>query len=74
MGYGLLNLEPNPPMPLLLWYGPAFSVAAWVAADSKRTRIVGAYDAGFLFYITWPLTVEWYAVRSRGRAGWWLAA
>jgi hypothetical protein len=74
MGYGLLELEPTPPMPLLLWYGPAIGVATWLAADSKRTRLVGAYDAGLLFYVTWPLTLPWYAVRTRGRAGWGLAA
>jgi hypothetical protein len=74
MGYGLFELEPTPPMPVLLWYGPAIAVATWLAADSRRTRVVGVYDAGFLFYITWPVTLPWYALRTRGRAGWGLAA
>jgi hypothetical protein len=32
------------------------------------------YDAGLLFYVTWPLSVPRYVVRTRGRAGWGLAA
>jgi hypothetical protein len=72
--YGLLGLEPAKGMALLLGYGPGLAVAFWLAADSKRTRLVNAYDAGLFFYLTWPLTIPWYAVRTRGRAGWRLAA
>jgi hypothetical protein len=74
MGYGLLELEPTPPMPLLLLYGPGIAVITWLVADSKRTGVAGVYDAGLLFYVTWPLSVPWYVVRTRGRAGWGLAA
>lgn len=49
-------------------------MAWWLAADSKRTRVVSAYDAGLFFYLTWPFTLPWYAIRSRGRQGWVLAA
>jgi hypothetical protein len=73
-GYGALELEPSPGMAFLLGWGPAIAVAWWLAADSKRTRVVGAYDSGLFFYLTWPLTLPWYALRSRGRDGWTLAA
>ena len=72
--YGALELAAAPIMTLLLIWGPAIAVTCWPAADNKRTRIIGAYDAGFLFYLTWPLTMPWYAWRSRGRGGWSLAA
>jgi hypothetical protein len=61
-------------MYLLLGWGPVVAVAWWLALDSRRTQVVGAYDAGLFFYLTWPLTLPWYALRSRGRDGWALAA
>ncbi len=70
----MLELEPAPVMGLLLAWGPAVAVAWWLAVDSKRTHVIGAYDTGLLFYLTWPITLPWYARRSRGRAGWKLAA
>ena len=73
-GYGVLDLQPSPGMGFLLGWGPAIAVAWWLAADSKQTRLVGAYDAGLFFYLTWPLTLPWYALRSRGRGGWALMA
>ena len=73
-GYGVLNLNPSPGMSFLLGWGPAIAVAWWLAADSKQMHVIGTYDAGLFFYLTWPLTLPWYALRSRGRAGWALAA
>jgi hypothetical protein len=72
--YGFLGAEPTPVMQMLLGLGPAVAVAAWLAADAKQTRTVLAHDAGFFFYVTWPLSIPWYAVRTRGRRGWRLAA
>jgi hypothetical protein len=73
-GYGALDLAASPIMGFLLIWGPAIAVVCWIAADNKRTRVIGAYDAGLLFYLTWPLTLPWYAWRSRGRGSWALAA
>jgi hypothetical protein len=72
--YGALELQPSPPMPFLLGWGPAIGVAWWLAADTKQHRMLNVHDVGLFFYITWPLTLPWYAWRSRGRAGWSLAA
>jgi hypothetical protein len=72
--YGALQVQPSPAMALLLGWGPAVAVACWLAADSKQHRIINVQDVGLFFYITWPLTLPWYAWRSRGRAGWGLAA
>jgi hypothetical protein len=73
-GYGYLLLEPSLPMTFLLAWGPVIGVTMWLTANSKRTRAVRAYDSGLLFYLTWPLTLPWYVLRTRGRAGWRLAA
>jgi hypothetical protein len=72
--YGFLGREPPPLMQMLLGLGPAVAVAAWLAADARHTRTVLAHDTGFLFYLTWPVSIPWYAVRTRGRRGWRLAA
>src|SRR3954470_21661847 len=72
--YGYLAIEPSPGMLLLIRTGPAVGVAAWLTGDARRTRAVMAQDAGLFFYLTWPLTIGWYAVRTRGREGWLLAA
>jgi hypothetical protein len=74
MLYGALEVEAGSGMALVLVWGPAVAVAWWLAVDSKRTGVIGAYDAGLLFYLTWPVTLPWYAWRSRGRDGWGLAA
>lgn len=74
MAYGVLELAPAPIMALLLVWGPAVAVTWWLAVDSKRTRVIDVFDAGFLFYLTWPVTLPWYAWRSRGLGGWTLAA
>jgi hypothetical protein len=72
--YGFLDMEPSPAMQMLLVFGPAVAVAAWLAADARRTRTVRVHDVGFFFYLTWPVSILWYAMRTRGRAGWRLAA
>jgi hypothetical protein len=72
--YGALDLVPSPAMALLLGWGPAIAVAWWLAADSRQYRLLRVYDVGLFFYVTWPFTLPWYAWRSRGRAGWSLAA
>jgi hypothetical protein len=71
--YGYWAIQPSPGMLLTIQTGPAVGVAVWLTADARRTRALVAQDAGLFFYVTWPLTVWWYAVRTRGRAGWGLA-
>jgi hypothetical protein len=73
IAYGALDLRPSPEMRLCLSFGPALAVAMWLAADSQRTRVAAVQDAGWFFYMGWPLVIPWYALRTRGRAGWSLA-
>jgi hypothetical protein len=73
IAYGVLDVQPNPAMGLCLGLVPSIAIAAWLAADTRHTHIAEVYDAGWLFSIGWPFVVPWYAVRTRGRDGWWLA-
>lgn len=72
--YGALGLEPAPLMAFLLTYGPVIAVAIWLGADNQHRRVMRVHDSGFFFYLTWPLTLPWYALRTRGKSGWSLAA
>jgi hypothetical protein len=71
--YGILQATPNPRMDILLSGGPPVAVVMWLVRDSKQQRVAVVQDAGFLFYITWPLLIPWYTLKTRGRAGWALA-
>ena len=70
--YGFLHLQPMPEMALVLNFGPPVAVASWLAMDAKRHQVGAVSDAGFLFYVGFPVAMPWYALRTRGRAGWWL--
>jgi hypothetical protein len=72
--YGLLGARPGPLMTFCISFGPQFAVAAWLAADSRLTQVGAVFDAGWLFAMTWPIAVPWYAVRTRGVRGLGLAA
>ena len=72
--YGALGLEPAPLMAFLLIYGPVIAVAIWLGADNRHRRVMRVHDSGFFFYVTWPVTLPWYALRTRGKSGWSLAA
>lgn len=68
-----MDREPSPLAGVILMAGPAFAVATWLAADAKR-QPHGVIDAGFFFYLALPVAAPWYALRTRGPAGWKLAA
>jgi len=71
--YAILSATPKPGMSVLLSFGPPIAVAMWLVRDSKQQGVVMVQDAGLLFYFTWPLLIPWYALKTRGRAGWALA-
>lgn len=71
--YGMLDLAPDQAMRLCLGWGPILAASAWLVADSRHTHVADVYDAGWLFSVGWPISILWYALRTRGRAGWWLA-
>jgi hypothetical protein len=71
--YGALELQPSSAMASLLGWD-RWSGWSGGSQDSQRRRIINVQDVGLFFYVTWPVTIPWYAWRSRGRAGWGLAA
>ena len=71
--YGLLGALPGSFVSRLFIIGPPVAVAMWLARDARSRRLQGVVDMGWFFYIGWPLVVPWYAIKTRGAAGWRLA-
>ncbi|WZO99390.1 hypothetical protein EP7_000996 [Isosphaeraceae bacterium EP7] len=49
--------------------GLSLSLVLWVVADAQSRRITPCYDFGFLTAVFFPVSIAWYAIRSRGWKG-----
>ena len=68
--YGALSATPAPLMQVLLHLGPPVAVATWLVRDCRRCHVSLPYDADLLFYMAWPVLIPWFALHTRGKAGW----
>ena len=68
--YVRARVEPVPIMAWLLSAGPTLLVVLWIVRDARRRHIAAVHDLGFFLAVFWPFAIPWYAVASRGRAGW----
>ena len=52
-------------------YGFAFVVGAveWLRNDCARRKVRPPWDLGLLLYITWPIALPIYILKTRGRQG-----
>jgi len=61
------------PSPIVEWFslaGPTLAVILWLERDAARTGVGSVHDLGFLLCYGWPIVLPWYALKTRGRAGW----
>ena len=72
--YTIARVEPLPIMALALAAAPVIAVILWLQKDARRTGVGAVHDLGLLLWLTWPVAIPWYAFKTRGRAGWKLAA
>jgi hypothetical protein len=72
--YAALQIQPSVLPSLFLTSGPAIIVILWLQKDARRTGVGAVRDLGFFLWLAWPFVIPWYAFRTRGRAGWKLAA
>lgn len=72
--YALLGADPPPAIELSELFAPVIAVVLWFQRYLRRQPFARAYDAGWLFWIGWPVLIPLYAVRLEGRRGWRLAA
>lgn len=56
-------------MVLLSYLGPLAAVL-WILDDARERRRTPCYDFGYFLMITYPFSLVWYCVPSRGWSGW----
>jgi len=71
--YALASSTPGPvPLNLaevLFRYAIPYAIALWIVADAKERRRTPCFDFGFFVLATWPLSLFWYCISSRGWRG-----
>jgi hypothetical protein len=68
--YAATQAEPSPIVALFLSGGPLLAVILWLQKDARRTGVGAVQDLGYFLLLAWPLVIPWYALKTRGRAGW----
>ena len=54
---------------LLRYLGP-LAVALWIVEDAHQQRRTPCFDFGYFVFITYPFSLVWYCVSTRGWRGW----
>ena len=72
--YAVSSAEPTPVVVLFMSFAPIVAVCAWLQKDARATGVSSVLDWGFFLYLAWPFLIPWYALKTRGRSGWRLAA
>jgi hypothetical protein len=67
--YLFAGLSASASFQTLAGVGWAVMLVLWVVADARRRRAVPCYDFGLLVGVTFPVSVAWYCVWSRGWRG-----
>ena len=68
--YAFADLQPSPLVEWLSTAAPTLAIILWLERDAARTGVGSVHDLGYLLCFGWPIVVPWYALRTRGRAGW----
>jgi hypothetical protein len=71
--YAISSAAPAPAVMLFISFAPIVAVCAWLQKDARITGVASVHDWGFFIYLAWPVVIPWYALKTRGRAGWRLA-
>ena len=50
-------------------YALPYTISLWIVADAKENRRTPCFDFGYFVLATWPLSLFWYCVSSRGWRG-----
>jgi hypothetical protein len=72
--YAVSSAQPAPVVVLFMSFAPIVAVCAWLQKDARITGISSVHDWGFFLFLAWPFLIPWYALKTRGRSGWKLAA
>jgi hypothetical protein len=72
--YAVSSAQPAPVVGLFMSFAPVVAVCAWLQKDTRVTGVASVHDLGLFFWLSWPFLIPWYALKTRGRSGWRLAA
>jgi hypothetical protein len=72
--YVVAQVEPAAVMETTIAYAPTLAVILWLQKDAAQTGGAVRLDWGFFLCWLWLGLIPWYAGKTRGRAGWRLAA
>jgi hypothetical protein len=71
--YALVASVPGPAprniAEIIFRYALPYTTALWIVADAKERRRTPCFDFGFFVLATWPLSLFWYCISSRGWRG-----
>jgi len=65
----LANGAPPLAMVVLSYLGP-LAVMLWIVEDANQRRRTPCFDFGYFVFVTYPFSLFWYCVSTRGWRGW----
>ena len=67
--YTLVGIAPSPLAQMLSTVGWALLLLIWMDIDARHRRCVPCFDFGYLACLTFPVSLVWYCLWSRGWRG-----
>lgn len=64
--YAIYDLDPPGSFTLLSFFGIFWLIGDWFKRDSKENNVNWAFDMGFFLYISWPVFIPFYLLKTRG--------
>ena len=64
--YAAMGIGPPPLVFLFAYYASPVSVVLWLQRDARVLRVPTVHDWGMLAFITWPIMIPWYVIKTRG--------
>ena len=64
--YAAMGIEPPGLVYLVTYYATPVSVVLWLQRDAPFHRVTTVRDSGLLAFVTWPVMIPWYAIKTRG--------
>ena len=72
--YVAVAVEPASRLLFFISFAPQLAVCLWLQKEARRAGVGSIQDWGFFLLLFWPVLIPWYAFKTRGIAGWRLAA
>src|ERR1051325_8435152 len=64
--YAAMGTQPPGLALLVTHYATPVSAVLWLQRDARLRGVASVYDWGTLMFITWPVAIPWYAIKTRG--------